>query len=336
MRRSVLVALLLVPFVAHAQFALPGSAGVVRISMVPANPGPRQQVTLVLESALIDLPSSAIAWRVDGSAREGGERITITTGKLGSSMNVSAAVTTKDGSLVTADLDIMPTEVDLLYDSDTYVPPLYGGRALPSAGSTVRLQAIPHFVKPSGAEIAARDITFSWTRNGQLLSSLSGKGRSSITVPAPYLYGSDTVSVEARSADDAFAGTASVIIPSIEPIVRLYQDHPLFGLRFDKALGTTTALSDREMTFAAIPFFAAVRGPADDALTYAWSVDGKAVETTGDTKNELTLGAESGGSAALALDLSSSDNIFFGASGSWRITFGETLGAGNPFFFDTQ
>ena len=336
MRRYAFVALLLVPAFAHAQFALPGFTGVVRIGMSPANPGPQQDVVLTLESSLIDLAASEIAWRVDGMARGPGESIAVRTGKLGSTMHVTAAVTTPEGSLVTASLDIAPTELDLLYDSDTYVPPLYRGRALPSAGSTVRLQAIPHFVKPSGAEVPASDVIFAWKRNGQLLGSLSGKGRAAITVPAPYLYGADTVSVEARTADDAFAGASSVTIPAVDPIVRLYQDHPLFGLRFDRALGTTTALSDREMTFAAIPYFASARGPAAAPLTYAWSVNGNPVETAGDTKNELTIGAESGGSALLDLDLSSTDNIFFGAAGSWRIAFGEMLTADNPFFSNTR
>ena len=174
-------------------------------------------------------------------------------------------------------------------------------------------------------------IVFSWKKNGQVLGSLSGRGKSNVSIPAPYLYGTDIVSVEAVSTDESFAGSASVAIPSVDPIVRLYQDHPLFGLRLDYALASTTRIIDREMTFAAIPFFATASSPADDALLYTWTVDGKPVTTSGETKHELTLGASAGGEARLSVGISHASNIFFGVENSWRIIFNSSLGADSPF-----
>lgn len=331
MRRFGFVALFLLPLVAHAQLALPGFQGALRITMTPRNPGPYATASLSLESALIDLDTSLVAWTVNGKPAGDARAIAIQTGRLGTSQVVSAEVTTAGGSIVSAETIVTPTEVDLLYDSNSYVPPLYRGRALPSAGTTVRLQAIPHFVKDNGTEVATKDIVFTWKRNGRVLGSVSGRGHSSADVDAPYLYGTDVISVEAASVDDTYFGSASVTVPAVDPVIRLYEDHPLFGLRFDRALGTSTSLADREMTFAAMPYYASVAGPTDPSLEYAWTVDGKRVDTAGATKHELTLGAADGGSATLALSLTHATNIFFGADAVWRISFGSQLGSDNPF-----
>lgn len=332
MRRLFVAFLIALPFIAHAQFTIPGFQGALRIAMTPVHPAPGQQVRLALESALLDLDTSTIVWSIDGKRSATSEKyLDIGAGALGTTRIVSAEVTSAEGSIVSAETTITPTEVDLLYDADSYVPPLYQGRALPSAGSTLRLTAIPHFRRSNGTEIPSTDIVFSWKKNGQVLGSLSGRGKSNVSIPAPYLYGTDIVSVEAVSTDESFAGSASVAIPSVDPIVRLYQDHPLFGLRLDYALASTTRIIDREMTFAAIPFFATASSPADDALLYTWTVDGKPVTTSGETKHELTLGASAGGEARLSVGISHASNIFFGVENSWRIIFNSSLGADSPF-----
>ncbi len=332
MRRLFVALLFALPLWAHAQYTLPGFQGALRIGMTPVHPAPGQVVHLSLESALIDLDSSTITWTVDGKrAATSGTTLDINAGALGSNRSVSADVVSAEGSIVSAETTITPTELDLLYDSDSYVPPLYQGRALPSAGSTLRLVAIPHFKRPGGSEAPVSDITFTWRRNGQALGSLSGKGKNTISIPAPYLYGTDYISVEAATSDGTLSGDASVSIPAADPIVRLYEDHPLFGLRLDKALASTTNIVDREMTFAAIPFFATAASPADDALSYAWTVDGKSVNTNGDTKHELTLGASGGGDAHLSVAITHVSNIFFSADSAWHIIFNSNLGTDNVF-----
>lgn len=275
-----------------------------------------------LESSLVDLDTARVVWYIDGKRQTTeATQVPITVGELGSHTLVSAQVTTSGESIISAETTISPTSIDLLYDTDSYTPPFYRGRALPSAGSHVFVQAFVHFVE-NGKEVQAANIIYTWKRNGQVLLGASGRGKSTLATDAPYLYGTDTITLSAASADGTFTGERTIRIPSVEPVIRLYEDHPLFGLRLDQALGTTTNISEREMTFAAIPFYATITSPGDRALSYTWRVNGAAVDTGTNLPYELTLGGDQGGAARLSLSLSHSSNIFFGADAAWMIRFG--------------
>jgi hypothetical protein len=320
--KRLVAALFFLPLMAHAQLLLPGFSGSVRMSLSPENPGPRTTVIVNLESGLIDLSQATISWYVDGKrVAANGTSLPVPLGALGAQTDVSAQIITAEGSILGAETTITPTYVDLLYDTSSYVPPFYQGRALPSAGSSLRVHAMAHFAKADGTEVKPADIIYTWKRDGQVLGALSGRGRDTLLTDSPYLFGSNTISVVAESSDGLFTGSASVAVNSVEPVLRLYEDHPLFGLRLGQALASTTQIAEREMTFALIPFFATVRSPADPSLQYEWSVNGSAVNTSADAPHELALGAQEGGSAVLRIGLTQSSNIFFDAQGSWRIDF---------------
>lgn len=329
---TALFTLMLMPLAAHAQYSLPGFGGAVRIAMDPSFPEPGDTVTLSLESSFTDLDTSSISWRIDGKALPAtGKSITTTAAALGSQTEIDAQVTTQEGSVIAASATIVPTRIDILYDGDSYVPPFYEGRALPAAGGMLRLQAIPYFKKQDGTLVPVNSIIFTWKRNGQVIGEVSGRGNASVSIPSPYLFGHDTITVDARSVDSSFSGESSVVVSAADPVLRLYEDHPLYGLRLDQAIGTSSTIDEREMTFAVIPFFATVRTPTDDALTYDWRVNGKSVSSQTDTKNSLTLGAPAGGRADLSVSLSHASNIFYAADGAWTILFSGVATQGDPF-----
>lgn len=320
---------------AHAQFALPGIGDAVSLTLSPQYPAPGASVRIEAGSSAYDLSESSLTWRVNGKVFAQGVGITsadVVAGGLGSSVAISIEATAPDGAELFAEVAVAPTEVDLLFDADSYVPPFYTGRALPSAGSTLRLEAIPHFVAENGKEIPSSDITFTWKRNDQVLGSVSGRGRSTARIPAPALFGTDTISVEAISLDKSLAGSATVRIPSAEPVLALYQDHPLFGLMTHRALGPQSLIPDSEMTFAAIPYFAPVANLYDRSLQWSWRVNNTPIASDQKRPNEITIGAQnSNGIGLLALELSHLTNVFFQASGSWGVTLSSGGASGGLF-----
>jgi len=329
---TALFALAIMPFIAHAQFMLPGFSGAARIAMDPSYPRPGDTVKLSLESSLIDLDTSSLSWRIDGKPVPSTDKtITTIAGPLGSVTNIDAQITTREGSVISTSASIVPTRIDILYDGNSYVPPFYEGRALPAAGGTFKLEAVPYFKKQSGASVPVSDIIFTWKRNGEVIGSVSGRGKASVIISSPYLFGHDTITVNAESVDGSFTGETSIIVSSAEPVVRLYEDHPLYGLRLDQAIATTSSIIGHEVTLSAIPFFSTARTPTDDALTYDWRVNGMSISTGDDTKNSLTLGAPAGGQANLSVSLSHATNIFFSADAAWTILFSDTAVRKNPF-----
>jgi hypothetical protein len=318
-------ALLLLAPLAHAQ-SLAGESSDLTIVMTPSAPAPKTSVTLSVESSILDTANSTITWYAGGSSIGSGVGMTsasIVTGALGHETDVTVSMQTPDGITARAEIAIIPTEVDLLVDSDSYVPPFYQGRALPSAGTSLRLQAIAHLVHPGGAVVAPSDITYTWKQDGRVVGNVSGRGKSSAVLPSPTLYGTGNVEVDVRSSDNSLAGSASVVLPAIDPAVTLYEDNPLLGITYYHALSSQTVLPDTEMTFAAVPYFAQIQSPNDPRLAYAWTVNGSSVRSSSSDPSELTLNASnSNGVATVGLGLTHSTNIYMSSNGLWNITLG--------------
>ena len=212
--------------------------------------------------------------------------------------------------------------LDLLYDADSYTPPFYRGRPQASPGSTMHFQAVAHFTGAGGAAVPDSAIIYTWKRDGEVLGSISGKGRSSAAIASPSLFGSNVIEVDAQSADASAYGSAEMTVSSVDPSVTLYQDHPLFGIEFYKALDGSTLISDQEMTFVGVPYFAAAASPNQGSLNWAWSVNGGIVPATTTNANELTINAgASGGQASIGVSLTSSQNPLLDAQGNWQVIF---------------
>ena len=114
-----------------------------------------------------------------------------------------------------------------------------------------------------------------------------------------------------------------MVIPSIEPVLTLYKNHPLFGISYNQALEEAESMPDTEMSFSAVPYFAEAEGPNDPALNYSWSINGIDIGTDESRRNALTINADkSNGLARIALSVTHAVNLFMQSSGSWEVTLG--------------
>jgi hypothetical protein len=174
---------------------------------------------------------------------------------------------------------------------------------------------------------------FTWKRNDEVIGSVSGLGKSSVVISSPPLYENDTITVDATSLDGTLSGEASVLVPSTQPVLALYEDHPLFGITYYAALGDQTLLSDSEMRFAVIPYFADAKGPNDPLLQYAWQVNGITVPADASNPSEITIdAAKSDGLALIGLALTHATNFFLSASNSWNVTFSSAAAGAQDVF----
>lgn len=337
---AVMLAAPLSPVQAQQFGALSGPS--LSIDMTPAHPEPGDTVRLTASSDSADLGSSNLIWSVNGKPLTdgiGATTVAIVVGKLGSETDVRVRADT-DAGPVSSTIAIVPAQVDLVFDSNAYVPPLYAGRALPSPASTLRVEAIPWLKRTNGSLIPANQLTYTWRRNGSLISGASGRGRSAVSVPAPALFGTDTISVEVASADKTIVGATSISLPSVEPVLRLYEDHPVFGLLYRHAFGTTIQADDTEMTFAAVPYFAYAKDPGDTRLSYVWHVNGKTIPADATQPDEVTVSAGKGGTvASIELEVTNAADLYMDSTGQWRAVFLRGSGGdtqSNPFRSSTH
>ncbi|RJQ34929.1 hypothetical protein C4556_01465 [Candidatus Parcubacteria bacterium] len=326
----------------HAQFGIPvGIPGTsLSLSSSPEHPAPNSSVRLSLQSVFLDLADSNITWYAnDAVIAEGiGLRETsLITGSLGSETRIRVEVAGQDGT-ATATGTLRPTEVDLLWEADSYVPPFYNGRALPSPGSNVRLFAIPRFQRAGASSTVSPDeLIYTWKKNGRVVQAVSGRGKHTVVMESPVLFGTDTVSVEARTSDGVLRGSTSVRIASVEPVLSLYENHPVFGILYHRALQDGSVVSETEAVFTAVPYFVPARTPDNSALVYEWSINGTPIANDPRHPSSITINAEgSSGLAQIALALTHATNFFLSASSAWSVTLSGTGQGSIPDLFGVE
>lgn len=327
--------------VAHAQSdsteVVPSIGRDVVIAMSPRHPSPGERVRFSLSSNLLNLEYTNIVWKQNGKEIGGGTGMVefeINTGALGVKQIISADVSDKNLN-AHAEAVIIPTQVDLLYDADSYIPPFYKGRALPSAGSRIRMQAIAQFKRADGTLVPESGIAYTWKQNDRIMNAVSGRGKSSATFDAPSLFGAHTIVVSAVSSDGTFSGETSVVIPSVDPIVLLYEDDPLFGVMYHHALANNAVIGDSERAFIGVPHFAPIRTLSDTQISYEWRINNRKVVADPKKQSTLTINADnSSGSARIDVGITHRKNLSLDARGTWNLSFrilNAPTGLLNPF-----
>jgi len=326
---------------AHAQLSLTGLERQLTLKLSPEYPAAGETVALSITTYALDLDRSTVTWYANGKVIAKGAGLTSTSiqaGTLGSGTSIDVVAEEDAAGLIgSAHADIRPTEVDLLWKSESYVPPFYKGKTLAGSGATISAQALVRFKRPDGSFVAEKDIVYTWYRDTARIAS--GKGRSSTVFAGPALFSGNRISVLAESADGTYKGRAETYIASADPTLELYEDHPLFGILYHRALIGDVTTIEKEQKIAAVPYFVLARSPKAADLAYEWSVNGK--EILPDPKNPdiLTITTEGYvGPADVSLTLTSTSDWFLRATGSWRLLFSDSsVGLFNdPFARSTQ
>lgn len=289
--------------IAEAQFSLTES---VTINITPNFPKENDTVTAKVESASTDLNRATISWYVNGKRLiEGlGETsATFQVGASGKATSVAIIIFADTGEKIEKDLSIIPSEVDLVYESKAYTQPFYRGRTLLPVSAPVTITAIPHLKTSSGATISSKNLIYKWSDGTKVLGSLSGAGKNSVTIDGPEVYRTKNISVEVSSLDSTRQAQGSVVITPRDQKVLLYEASPLQGVLFDRPLLQAFQLAEDELTLLAVPFFFSANTRAGSGVRFTWRInDGKA-EPSPDDQGLITLRPDGEGVAKISVAL---------------------------------
>jgi hypothetical protein len=292
---------LLGPSIAYGQ-SVPVITDPVTVRISPSFPRPDSTVTVTAQSFSTDLNRADFIWQVNGKAFRQGKGVTeisVPAGKSGIETTVDVNIQTTDSGMVTSSVSWRPAEVTLFWQSDGYVPPFYRGKALEAYGSSFKVSAVAEFFA-SGKRIDPKTLVYSWQKNGVNDAAQSGYGKDSYKgTQSSYIRGGDTINVEVATVDRSIGATAAVTISPTLPDVVLYEDSPLYGIRYESALSDIFELSSEEVTLRAEPFGMSITGPTSSLLSFDWTMNGENVPSF-KNKNEITLrktGAASGESS---------------------------------------
>lgn len=284
--------------------------------VTPRHPQPFSDVTLHISSSVIDVQNSLIIWEVEGKEEARGvgkDEFKLTVGEMGTSTHIRASIATQLGDVIVKEITLRPSSVDLLWQAaDSYVPPFYRGRSLPSDEGRIRVVAIPQ-IKVKGEIKSPRAFIYSWSRDFKEISAASGFSKNTLEFKHTSLEEAENISVEVASLDGGITGSGIAPISPTTPKILFYEDDPLEGVRYERALNAISGgfRMDRDVVeIVAAPYFFSPADPQSTTLRYEWKINEEEI-SPGERNNRLVLRrGETGGIVTLSLLIESIPKLF--------------------------
>lgn len=276
----------------------------VQYTVAPETPGPNQTVYIEAQGVGPFIGNATITWQVNGKVVKSGVGLTtfsFTTGGVGTATQVRVTIQSTQGTY-TRDFVFAPSVVHLVWEADTSAPLFYKGKTLYSAGSSIKVVALPTIA--SGKSIVSSSkLSFQWYRKDTIDTRASGLGKNVYTFNGDGIQTSEDVRVDVY-LNGSKVGSGEVLIPATNPGVVLYSQDPLRGELLDVALPTKFNLNANEITLRAEPYYFANSSMRTGSLAYTWTLNG--TETTGPDAGRglLTLRQTGSGSGSAQVGIS--------------------------------
>jgi hypothetical protein len=290
------------------------------------SPQPEQTIILTAESFSLNTESAFIMWSVNGRERLSGigeNTLSLKLGRVGEKVLVSVVATGANGTLAQSARSFIPSEVTLIWEADTYTPPLYKGKARFTSGSVVRFIALPTIVE-NGRLYQSKELLFTWKESGKTLGTHSGIGKNTLIFPGPFLGGPLQISIEVQSPTESILARAIVRIEPDDPKILLYEQTPLSGIYFAHAYENTFQLERPEVSFEAYPYFFSFGNRNSSRFNYTWRVDGSTVDPVGRVSSITLRKGEGRGIIPLSLEVENVRELLQQASFKLNIVIGES------------
>ena len=314
-----ILALTLLASTAHAQ-----SSSSISVNMLPAYPAPHEDTKIVLSSYADNLDVALISWSVNGKiavSEIGQKSFSVTAPAAGVTTNVVATVYLPEGA-VEMQITIKPSVMVLLWQAnDSYVPPFYRGKALPTPNSEVKIVAMPE-ARTSSGTIDSKNMTYLWKKDYTNNVDGSGYGKNFFLYTNDYLEDSNSISVTTSTVDQQYTNQASITVGEAQPKILFYKNDEILGTIWEKALADPHKIQGPEIVVAA-PYFISPKEILTPTLVWSWSINGSRITLTNFDKSLMPLSAEEGkhGTSILKLDIENQDKIFQSTTKEINIEF---------------
>ena len=307
--------LLFATFLLSGTVANAQSSSNIFISVVPPYPDPNENISVSLNSYLYNLDSVSISWSVNGKIITSGigkKSFFTTAPDAGKEATVSATITLPDGITMEIKTVIKPSVMILLWQSndDSYTPPFYKGKALPTPDSEVKVVAMPEIRTGSGL-IDSKNMTYAWKKDYTNNVDGSGYGKNFFLFTNDYLENSNNISVTASTLDQKYSNQAYINIGTTEPKILFYKRDNNVGTVWEKILMTSHRIQGPEIVEAA-PYFISPKYLQSPTLIWRWFINDSLVSLSGPKKNLMPIQAMIGvsGTSKLRLEVENRNKIF--------------------------
>lgn len=320
----VLIGVFSIHSVSLAQGYITDSVSSINLGFSPLNPSPGDTILATISSDTVDLDLSKTFWYVDGLLKKEitSKSISIKTKTTGEKTIVRAVVETLDGIVKEVTAEIFPSTVDLLIDPMSYSMPFYKGKPFFIKEGSVRIIALPD-IKINGVKIPSRDLIFRWSKDDYILGSNSGKGKDSIVINSTIPIRDVSIGLQILDSSGNILTEKSKIITLNDPKILFYENSPLYGILYNKAIvGNYYLGTKEEVKIIAKPFSFSFLKETSKESNFSWYINDFSYIPPSKI-NEITLRQEGGvGLAYISLGISNNDKINQYVSSDFSVEFG--------------
>lgn len=321
------LALFLFPFTGNAQLQADPIQTALSTTITPELPRPNEKVSIQTESFTFDLNRAIISWSINGKKQKEGKGLKsfdFTVGGLGSVTLVEVYIIPGEGNPPFSEVfKFYPTEVSLISEAKTFVPLFYKGKSPFSEESDLRVSALPNIVDKNGNMIPRENLIYTWTRDSRPVQEASGYGMSTYSLTGAFSGAPEYIGVTVSSEDGLLKASGSIQIKPTKPVLLFYENNPLFGILYNKAITTKFPMKEKETSFTAVPYGITRVGNGD--VLFHWSMNNQPtqINQNGDT---ITVRNDSGaeGDSLIGLSIDNPKKIFQAIKSDFSVTLTKT------------
>lgn len=265
------------------------------LNVTPSFPEPFETVTATAKVSGVNIDALPVAWLLGGKVKGSGvgmKSFTFKVGDVGSATLLRVEVLTpeSDFGLLTKETTIRPSDADVLWEADTYTPPFYKGKALPTSQSSVKIIAMPQFME-RGARINPKNLIYKWKKGYSYGENDSGTGKNFFSYTAGYASNADGITMTISNLSGTLSVKKTIDIPVYEPKIVFYEKKPLENVRYEHALSEHLNLKEKEVILSAVPYFFSFSTPnvSYSNMDFVWQMDGKTLVPLPDRKFEFVF-----------------------------------------------
>ncbi len=324
---------ILLSFTLVASAQVPGIGEDASVNVSPANPAANATVRMEAASLRTDINRATITWMLNGKTEKKGigeKTFQFQNGAIGKTTTVDVYIVTQEGQTIEKHYTFRASSIDIIWKANTYVPPFYKGKALPSYQSDTTFIALPTFLDGSGTPINPKSLVYTWKKDNTILGDQSGYGKQSLTVPGSIINRPYTIQVDVASFDNRYKASGSTSIQKGSPDIVFYENNPLYGVQFNRALEGQATINNQEISIAAYPYHFSARERQDLNLSYTWRMNGATISTDTITPTITFKTPGVAGTSALNLRIENTAKILQFFDKSLTVKYGD---AGNASVF---
>lgn len=308
----------------YGNLAYAVSQNSISISISPSNPTPHENVDFTLSSFGSNLDTVLIVWSINGKntlAGIGKKNFSVTAPGAGEEMLVSARISLPDGEIQKT-VTLRPSVMVLLFEAtDSFVPPFYKGKALPTDESDIKIVPMPE-IKTNAGVIGARNLAYSWQKDFNNDQNASGYGKNYYLYQQDYLDDTSTISVTASTVDQNYSSRASITVSAVKPKISFYKRDSELGTLWENVLPDDYFVNNDEI-IEAVPYYispAEIRYPA---LVFKWYINGDMITQDAFYKNILPISTKgsNAGTSTIKLEIDNIYKIYQTTTKTLRLTF---------------